>query len=53
MKQTWEILKRFLMRVLSTRAKRKKNTPENVGMGFSFFKLKNVKIHTKYRTSAV
>lgn len=37
LKETWEILKRFLMQVLSTRVKRKKNTPENVGMGFSFF----------------
>lgn len=41
------------MQSSSTRVKRKKNTPENMGVGFSSLNYEMFEAHTKYRTTAV
>lgn len=41
------------MQILSTRIKRKQNTPENIGVGFSSLSYKMFEARTEYRTTAV
>lgn len=40
------------MQTLSTRVKRKKNAPENMGVGFSSLGYNVFEAHTKFRTTA-